>query len=225
MAQKLFKKIRIEGTLRLLSGLHIGTGKDQIDIGGMDNPVIRRKDNQQPYIPGSSIKGKMRHLLEISQMEPQSDSTLLDDISAFMGSSNSKKPVASSILVRDAYLTKESAEVLGQLDTTDAPYTEIKHENTIQRETAIANPRNSERVPAGAEFKVEFIINILGENETEAKNAETRNINLLKKGVQLLNQDYLGGSGSRGYGQVLLELNWPGEVLDIKSLNAKYGLA
>ncbi len=63
--ERLVKKIRISTTLELLTGLHVGGNSDNVEIGGIDNPVIKvsTKDNQ-PYIPGSSLKGKMRCLLE-----------------------------------------------------------------------------------------------------------------------------------------------------------------
>ena len=55
---------KLTGQIELLSGLHIGSGNTEIHIGGTDNPVITNPITQQPYIPGSSIKGKMRSLLE-----------------------------------------------------------------------------------------------------------------------------------------------------------------
>src|SRR3989338_11494456 len=54
----------ITGIMQCVSGLRIGGSKDTIEIGGMDNPIIRNPLDKFPYIPGSSIKGKMRSLLE-----------------------------------------------------------------------------------------------------------------------------------------------------------------
>ena len=56
--EKLIKKIRVSAVIELLTGLHIGGSGDNIEIGGIDNPVIKiaTRDNQ-PYIPGSSLKG------------------------------------------------------------------------------------------------------------------------------------------------------------------------
>ena len=54
----------IEGDLELVTGLHIGAGNDEIRIGGIDNPVLKHPYSGQPYIPGSSLKGKVRSLLE-----------------------------------------------------------------------------------------------------------------------------------------------------------------
>lgn len=105
------------------------------------------------------------------------------------------------MIVRDSYLTPEWAERLKNSEFTDMPYTEIKAENKIDRLTGTAkDPRFIERVPAGAKFKVEFVINIF-EGDDEKPLTE-----LLEKGIQLLELDYLGGSGSRGYGQVKFSL-------------------
>ena len=55
---------RSSGQIELVSGLHIGSGNAEMHIGGTDNPVIKNPVTNQPYIPGSSLKGKMRSLLE-----------------------------------------------------------------------------------------------------------------------------------------------------------------
>jgi hypothetical protein len=75
---------------------------------------------------------------------------------------------------------------------------EIKFENTISRISAAANPRQIERVPAGAEFDFRLVYNI----EDEGDLAE--DLQILADGIRLLQMDYLGGHGSRGYGRVLL---------------------
>ena len=101
------------------------------------------------------------------------------------------------LIVRDAMLTKESEEELFNNDNLDMPYTESKWENSIDRKKGTAtSPRQLERVPAGAKFDVEFIINVWDNDD------ETELIKLLKEGLTVLENDYLGGSGSRGYGQI-----------------------
>ena len=102
----------------------------------------------------------------------------------------------SKIIVRDAMLTEDSKLYLLGCDNLDMPYTENKYENTIDRVTAKANPRNMERVPAGAIFNAEFIINVWDNDD------ENELIAMFEKGIRLLENDYLGGSGSRGYGQI-----------------------
>ncbi len=191
---KLIKKIRINTTIRLLTGMHIGGSSDNVEIGGVDSPVIKvatRKD--QPYIPGSSLKGKMRCLLE--QVAGAAKVGGDAKVNGLFGFSSSNQP--SKLIVRDAYLTEKSAEELYNCSALDMPYTESKYENTIDRvKGAAGSPRQIERVPAGAEFAVEFVVNIWdGDNEAAQ-------VQLLKDAIRLIENDYLGGSGSRGYGQV-----------------------
>jgi CRISPR-associated protein Csm3 len=191
---KLDKKIRINTTIELITGLHIGGSSDNVEIGGIDNPVIKiaTKDNQ-PYIPGSSLKGKMRCLLE--QIAGSAEVGGNGEINNLFGYSKSNQP--SKLIVRDAMLQKESAEKLRNCDNLDMPYTEGKWENVIHRVNGTAeHPRQTERIPAGVSFDVEFIINV--RNDDKAKDFVT----LLKKGINALENDYLGGSGSRGYGQI-----------------------
>lgn len=214
---KLHKKVIITGTLELLTGLHIGDSKDNVEIGGVDNPIIRRKDNNQPYIPGSSIKGKMRSLLEVALGENHNTdfkgySTADGKTLAHLFGSAANDGTPARLLIRDANLTQSSAQLLSESEFTDMPYTEVKFENTINRITGVAlNPRQTERVPAGSVFDLNFVINIITVegNETEAQTMETNFIKLLYAGIRLLEDDYLGGSGSRGYGQVKLSLNEP----------------
>ncbi len=188
------KKIKVTTTLELISGLHIGGNGDNVEIGGIDTPVIKMptKDNQ-PYIPGSSLKGKMRCLLE--QIAGSVDVGGNDKINGLFGYST--KNIPSRIIVRDAYLTEQSGLQLKENDNLDMPYTESKWENVINRTKGTAeHPRQIERIPAGAIFNTEFIINVWdGDDENMLKD-------LLKEGIRAIENDYLGGNGSRGYGQV-----------------------
>jgi len=191
----LIKKIRVTTSLELLTGLHVGGSKDNVEIGGIDNPVIRTaiKDNQ-PYIPGSSLKGKIRSLLE--QIAGAVVVGKNDEINDLFGFANDGKP--SKIIFRDAYLSKESAKVLEDSENLDMPYTEGKWENVIDRIKGTAeHPRQTERIPAGVSFDVEIVINVW-DNDFDGE----KSMKLLKKGIHALENDYLGGSGSRGYGQV-----------------------
>lgn len=221
---KLHRKIIIKGRVELLTGLHIGDSKENVEIGGVDAPVVRRKDNNQPFIPGSSLKGKIRSLLEIaegvnaeSKFEEYPDGCVIP----FLFGSAGETGRPSRIIFRDAYLTKEWAQQLYDSKFTDMPYTEVKFENVINRIKGTAeHPRQIERIPAGAQFDVEMIINIITRegDEQEALENEKNFLSLLKKGIKLLEDDYLGGSGSRGYGQVKFHINWDSiEKKDIKS--------
>lgn len=196
---KLVKKIKINTTITLLTGLHIGGNKDSVEIGGIDNPVIKLVSRgNQPYIPGSSLKGKMRSLLE--QIAGASEVGKDPQTVKLFGSHDSKNPRASRLIVRDAMLTAESEAELRNCGSLDMPYTEDKYENTIDRVKGTAgNPRQTERVPAGAVFAVEFILNVF---DGEGEPSEAEQLALLRKGIQVLENDYLGGSGSRGYGQI-----------------------
>jgi len=191
----LTKKIKVTAVIELVTGLHVGGSKENVEIGGIDNPVIRTaiKDNQ-PYIPGSSLKGKMRSLLE--QISGSAVVGGNEEVNDLFGFSNSNKP--SKIIVRDAYLTQESVKVLQDCDNLDMPFTEGKWENVIHRIKGTAeHPRQTERIPAGVSFGVEFVINVW-DNEKDGE----KSLDMLKKGIAALENDYLGGSGSRGYGQV-----------------------
>ena len=57
-------KYIIKGKIVCETGLHIGGITEGVEIGGVDLPVIRDSLTEIPYIPGSSLKGKLRHLLE-----------------------------------------------------------------------------------------------------------------------------------------------------------------
>ena len=199
--EKLVKKIKIQTSITLVTGLHIGGSSENVEIGGIDNPVIKlaTRDNE-PYIPGSSLKGKMRCLLE--QAAGASKVGLDEKVNNLFGiCENSSLGIQdnqpSKLIVRDAILSKESKEALLACDNLDMPYTENKWENVIDRTKGVAeHPRQSERVPAGSVFNAEFILNIWDDDD------ESELTELFKKGIRLLENDYLGGSGSRGYGQI-----------------------
>ena len=208
MAQ-LIKKIKINTTIELLTGLHIGGSKESVEIGGIDLPVIKiaTKDNQ-PYIPGSSLKGKMRCLLEqvngISVIgEAGKDKGKIKKLFGFALGNNNTQP--SRLIVRDAMLTEKSKNELDNCSNLDMPFTESKFENSIDRvKGAAKDPRQIERVPAGAIFDAEFIINVFEDKTDDNKTllSEEELLDLLLEGLRLLEKDYLGGSGSRGYGQI-----------------------
>jgi CRISPR-associated protein Csm3 len=219
--KQLKKKIRINTKLNLVTGLHIGGNTDSVEIGGLDNPVIKLASKEgQPYIPGSSLKGKMRCLLE--QIAGSAEIGGDKEVNNLFGITDKKdkgktvrEGTPSKLIVRDATLTKESVEFLQKCDDLDMPFTENKWENTIDRVTATANPRQMERVPAGVSFDVEFVINIWDDdNEDDLKE-------LLRKGMNALENDYLGGSGSRGSGQISFEKPWnETELSDENNWNA-----
>ena len=198
--EKLVKKIKIQTSITLMTGLHIGGSSDNVEIGGIDNPVIKLATRgNEPYIPGSSLKGKMRCLLEQAAGAPKVG--MSQEVNNLFGITESKTLKTdnqpSKLIVRDAILSEESKQALLACDNLDMPYTENKWENVIDRTKGVAeHPRQSERVPAGAVFNAEFVLNIWDDDNEEELMA------LFEKGIRLLENDYLGGSGSRGYGQV-----------------------
>lgn len=202
-AQKALRgKLDITATLRLETGLHIGASKEFAPIGAVDSPFIRDPFTRQPIIPGSSLKGKIRTLLARSLSKDYILNKIDDDpysVQRLFGSANesNKGGVASRLQFFDIRMTETSLKQFDKLDM-DTYIGEVKFENGIDRVTATANPRQIERVPAGVEFAFRLVYNI--ENPDEV----TEDVKLLADGLKLLQMDYLGGSGSRGYGRVSL---------------------
>ncbi|PMB09611.1 type III-A CRISPR-associated RAMP protein Csm3 [Fischerella thermalis CCMEE 5273] len=262
-AQKpLLGKLTLTSQLSAETGLHIGGGGENLDIGGLDKPVIRDPLTKYPYLPGSSIKGKLRSILERLLNKPLNrsggsgtwryESDDLNDgfteveagrfipyegartcqISRLFGStggSNFWMPIETAreeglyeenkdnptstiqnqncirinhgrnaparLIIRDCHLVTESAEKLKQVDT-GLYMTEWKFENGIDRVTATANPRQPERVPAGSKFQFELVYTV------ENKDQVIEDLQNIAIALAILEDDALGGHGSRGYGKV-----------------------
>lgn len=190
--------------IELESGMHIGAGDSAIEIGGVDNKVIRDALSNEPFIPGSSLKGKMRHLLEEHYAEDEEKLNLVRMLFGYDGnkkelSEEKVKPFKTTRLqFVDLFLTEDAKERLDKA-LGEKVYTSIKYENKIDRKTGTAeHPRPNERVPKGAVFAGVVIMNVF-DHWGDAKEEFTR---MLEKGFELLDKSYLGGSGSRGYGKV-----------------------
>lgn len=199
-AIKLQKKIIYTGTIILKTGLHIGGTNAALNIGGPDKFVVRNPINNIPYIPGSSLKGKMRSLIEIYHGETNGGKPTNNPnhkAGALFGvSGDNEQSHASRLIVRDAELDINACD----FSKTDLPYTESKTEVAIDRVTAKANPRTFERVPAGAKFNLNMVLNVFEGEDEQALRAT------VKQAIKLLEDDYLGGHGSRGYGQVEIKI-------------------
>lgn len=193
---------KIAGKIELKSGLHIGAGNDIIEIGGLDNPVAKDRKGR-PYIPGSSIKGKLRSMMEwqlskvSSNGEPHScsdpENAISCQICRIFGPHKAAKVKLGPprLIVRDAIL--ESNDEEGE------SHTEAKYENVINRVNGTAeHPRQLERVHAGTFFSFEIIYRNFVADEDDAK-SDRKAIELALKNLE---HDYLGGSGSRGSGKV-----------------------
>lgn len=188
-------KIEISGIIEVVTGLHIGGSSAFSAIGAVDSPVVLDTRTNQPMIPGSSLKGKMRALLAKQYNEqivklPDDDAECLIHL---FGSAKKKK--CSKVLFTDMFL--DNLEELKNAGLTSA--TEVKFENSITRITCEANPRQIERVVRGAEFPLQIIYEISYDDTEESI---LNDFKVLKDGFNLLQYDYLGGSGSRGYGKI-----------------------
>lgn len=226
--------------LRILTGLHIGGSDDTMQIGGIDSAVIKReifanedgsinydgtgKKITEPYIPGSSLKGKVRSLLEHSfgliaeqkiklrdkagkpidsNFAKSLDENLQKKANLIIilfgesaGSGDKSNTKITRAIFRDTFLTKESRKLYLE---DKIKLSEEKAENTINRVSVMANPRFMERVPAGVEFDFEVVLRDFQED---------KNLPLSKTielGLLLLQNDALGGGGSRGNGKIEFE--------------------
>ena len=225
---KLTNIVEIKAKLVLQTGLHIGAGDSEMHIGGIDNSVIKHPITQSPYIPGSSLKGKIRTLLEWRSGAVQSAPLTLKEVSKnpeevknilrLFGISgdtkNSEQEVAEIGVSRLAFWDCALNEAWEKAIRDDNQLlTEAKSENTIDRITSTAgNPRQTERVPAGAEFDFKLTLRQFEGDKPEL-------LDLVLKGLKLLELDSLGGSGSRGYGKVkFTELTVDGEARNLDDI-------
>ncbi len=223
----------IRGRMVLKSGLRIGASKDMMAIGDVDNPVIRNPLTGEPYIPGSSLKGKMRYLLEwhlggdyirksdkhhvYVSNDPKDPVNRVFGVAP--GNSREDQEIATKrgptrLLVRDAYLTENSKERLfEQTISRGSLYTEVKQEVFIPRIGASANPRTAERVPAGAEFDFEMVYRVFDLGDGGQTDLEY--FQHVITALRLVELDGLGGYISRGYGQVTFKIKQNGQWVDL----------
>ena len=232
---KLIGKLILQGDLHCETGLHIGAGKGSLEIGGADNPVVKDAFGR-PYIPGSSLRGKLRSLLEQSSgLAVPSELVFLskrkgqevrihqsdrpdDEICLLFGrnpgrmervqgeSTDSNSATPSRLTVYDAPMDPDSISA-AMRENLDDEVTEVKSENAVDRITSQANPRTLERVPAGAKFRFRIVMDVLCD---EDKPLFARVV----EGLRLMEDDSLGGGGSRGNGRVRfssLNLTWRGK--------------
>lgn len=205
---------RLTATLEIKTGLHIGAGRETVEIGGLDGPVIKHPHTHEPYIPGSSLKGKLRCLLEWACGKVQPDGLPYgsdadreydpDDVILRLFGCTSKKwrGGPTRLIVRDAFLDddwKKATLAMG-LNLTEEK-TEVVIDRLQGKAAGNIGPRTMERVPSGARFQVEMIVREYSVNgDNGARDRE--GIEWLVTALKLLEHDALGGSGSRGYGRV-----------------------
>ncbi|MDD7514220.1 MAG: type III-A CRISPR-associated RAMP protein Csm3 [Campylobacter lanienae] len=216
------KIITLSGQIEILSGLHIGGGDDTMKIGGIDSGVIKDINTNKPYIPGSSIKGKMRSLLEWNNRlvvygsgQPFS-SNLLEKIPEKDRKSAINLLKIFGDVKNEFGITRVSfSDCFINQDSQNLKLSEAKYENVIDRQKGTAsNPRQIERVPAGVKFDFSLKLKIFDEQNHPFDDDENELKDMIDKGIKLLENDYLGGSGSRGYGRVkFIDLRWSNEAL------------
>jgi CRISPR-associated protein Csm3 len=208
-------KVLLNGTVKCVTGLHIGASKDNLDIGGIDAPVLRDPITREPYIPGSSLKGKLRSLFErrwgmeynrhsgqgVYRHECVNPACQVCRLFGAAGGRDGDN-IPARLIVRDSLLTPDSKTRLESIDT-GLQYTEWKFENALDRITAAANPRQLERVPADAEFSFQLVYNVEATDQAETHEDLVHVLETLS----LLEDDYLGGHGSRGYGKIQFALH------------------
>lgn len=219
---KQLETITLTGTIKVVTGLHIGAGSDTIEIGGMDNPIVKHPRTGEPYIPGSSIKGKLRSLIEWRLVpgkildahrtgkkigeacdcgEPDCPSCVVFGVSAGDDLAKAQERGPTRIVVRDAFLTDYwKRQYAGGEELVEA-----KNENSINRITARANPRPVERVIPGVEFDLEIGFRVFAsDRDNGEEGAQDRKWfnDVVLRGLALLQKDYLGGGGSRGNGRI-----------------------
>lgn len=195
----MFAKIEITGTMELVTGLHIGGNGAFAAIGAVDSPVIRDSLSGDPIIPGSSLKGKLRSLLAKQYNETVATTWGQDDdriIGLFGTAKNAEgKARTGRLLFSDMFIEEKNKQ---ELKERAIRTTEVKFENSISRTTAVANPRQIERVIRGVKFGLDLIYEVSDDADVKA------DFETIRDGFKLLQLDYLGGSGSRGYGKVKL---------------------
>ncbi len=219
----LIGKLLLDGEMICETGLHIGAGKGSLDLGGADNPVVKDAFGR-PYVPGSSLRGKLRSLLEQSAgLIAAADLIYLsrrrgqevrihqsdepgDEIGLLFGRNPGRVERVSGeametmtatparLTVYDAMLEIDSITE-SMRENLDDELTEVKSENAIDRLTCQSSARTLERVPAGAKFRVRLVLDVLCAEDREL-------VARLAEGLRLLEDDALGGGGSRGSGRI-----------------------
>jgi len=212
----------IKGQISLKTGLHIGAGDTDMQIGGTDNPVIKHPHTLEPFIPGSSLKGKVRALLELrSGLMSRTGGAPVQ--TGLLGSLEGEQEEECRKILKIFGSSGADADETGEIGPTrvsfaDCPLTrewrdkaqqerlsltEVKSENSINRIRGTAeNPRFTERVPADTIFDFSVHLKILNPGEEPL-------LDYLLMGMNLLQMDSLGGSGSRGYGKIRFEFSDP----------------
>jgi CRISPR-associated protein Csm3 len=200
---KLEKKIFITGHIKAETGLRIGGNKSSLEIGGVDINIIKSASGE-PYVPGSSLKGKLRTLLGAKlygKADVKEDENIIKKL--FGDSGDKKSGQYTRLIVRDCPLdTDHFKKTFPDEQKRDFEFSEIKTENRIDRSSGKAeHPRQIERVPAGTRFRFSLLLDIYEGDDSNQL------LQLLANGFEMLHYDYLGGHGSRGSGRVTITVD------------------
>lgn len=225
-------KVVVSGEMLAKTGLRIGAASSGLDIGGIDGPILRDPVTNQPYVPGSSLKGKLRSLLTKAHGLPLvrrpeevslhwcTDETAYRDcpvcptfgqFPSGRGGDRFDFVTPTRLIVRDAHLGPELQVVEDGTTSrkpwkdvgTDLPYSEVKTEVALDVVTAASNPRQMERVPPGAIFETELLFTIYRpDGYGIVLEKEKMRLREVLTAMRLLEDDYLGSCGTRGYGKV-----------------------
>lgn len=190
----MYIKLMISGNIEVLTGMHIGGGNEFSAIGAIDSPVIKDPLSMRPIIPGSSLKGKIRTLLARS-MNSNPNAKHSDDDTKIKRLFGSQEEI-SRLIFRDLKLSNAD-ELIGMGAVSP---TEVKFENTINRISGEAMPRQIERSISGSIYPLEIVYQV-SVNGSDYKEL-LEDISTLCNGMRLLQYDYLGGHGTRGYGKI-----------------------
>ncbi len=239
----MFENIIISGKILLKSGLHIGGSEQGIKIGGIDNAVIRNPISNLPYIPGSSLKGKMRFLLEhyLNKVSSTDDGKIpgirtkdgINKIAILFGHLNHDREETkpTRVVFRDAQIHGAVRNFMAEnpldfqlisieeaINRMNSSFSESKTEVVIDRLTGSARKgglRTIERVPAGAVFEFEIVLRLFEEEDREFTQ-------LLLQGLKLLQNDALGGSGSRGSGRIqFFDVEMDNNSIELSTIDLK----
>ncbi len=219
MSYKFIGNVIISGIIECMTGLHIGATDEAYQIGGMDNPVIKDPLTGYPYIPGSSLKGKLRTIMEwtkdkIDMSKPggihecqERNCPVCRIFGTGADNSDKRKTGPTRILVRDSFPTEKTIKKFDILKEQKGVAAEIKTEVNINRITSkpISGPRSLERIPKGAEFNFEMIYSVYDIDDKGSVDVE--NLKDLITVLKLMEESALGGGGSRGAGRIKFKLH------------------
>ncbi|MEQ8192332.1 MAG: type III-A CRISPR-associated RAMP protein Csm3, partial [Candidatus Eremiobacterota bacterium] len=227
MSYKFIGNVILSGTIECNTGLHIGGTEEAYQIGGMDNPVIKDPLTGYPYIPGSSLKGKLRTIMEWEKNKINTSDKNFGGIHECQepncpvcrifgtGADNSAKRQTgpTRIFIRDSFPTEKTQEEFQKLIEQKGVPVEVKTEVVINRITSAAMPRSMERVPRGAKFNFEIIYSIYDINDKGIVDVE--NLKNLITVMKLMEESALGGGGSRGAGRIKFKLHKEIEIKQV----------